>query len=74
MIAYLLSWGFPGGSTVRNLPASAAATGVIPELGRSHGEGHRNPLQDSCLGNPVDRGAWRAAVQVVTKSRTGLSN
>ena len=40
----------------------------IPGLGRSPGGGHGNPLQDSCLGNPMDRGAWRATVHGVTKS------
>ena len=44
----------------------------IPELGRSPGEGHGNPLQYSCLENPMDRGAWRAAVRRVAKSQTRL--
>ena len=48
--------------------------GLIPELGRSPGEGLGNPLQYSCLENPMDGGAWRAAVHEVTKSRTGLSD
>ena len=39
--------------------------GLIPGLGRSPGGGHGNPLQDSCLENPMDRGAWRATVQIV---------
>ena len=47
-------------------------TGLIPGLGRSPGEGHDNPLQYSCLENPMDRGAWRATVHWVTKSRTQL--
>ena len=46
----------------------------IPGSGRSPGGGHGNPLQYSCLENPMDRGAWRAAVHGVTKSRTRLSN
>ena len=45
--------GFPGGLVVKNLPASAGDTGLIPGLGRSPGEGHGYPLQDSCLGNPM---------------------
>ena len=49
--------GFPGGSVVNNLPASAEDTGSIPGSGRSPGEGKGNPLQYSCLGNPMDRGA-----------------
>ena len=55
----------PWGSVVDNLPASAGETGdvgSIPGLGRSLGEGNSNPLQYSCLGNPTDRGDWRAAV------------
>ena len=57
--------GFPGGAVVKNLPTSAEEAGdmgLIPELGRSPGEGNGYPLQYSCLGNPMDRGAWRAAV------------
>ena len=46
----------------------------IPGLGRSPGEGDGIPLQHSCLENPMDRGAWRATVHVVTKSRTQLSD
>ena len=47
--------------------------GSIPELGRSAGGGHNNPLQYSCLGNPMDRGAWWATVHRVAKSRTRWS-
>ena len=60
---------------VKNLPANAwdmKDAGLIPELGRSPGEGHSNPLQYSCLENPVDRGAWRAMIHRVTKSRARL--
>ena len=46
----------------------------IPESGRSPGEENGNPLQYSCLENPMDRGAWEAAVHGVAKSRTWLSN
>jgi len=49
--------GFPGGSVVKNLPANAGDKGSIPELGRFPGEGNGNPLQYSCLGNPIGRGA-----------------
>ena len=52
----------PGGSAVKNLPASAGDLSSIPGLGRSPREGNDNPLQDSCLGNPMDRGAWWATV------------
>ena len=53
--------GFPGGSVIKNLPANAGDTrdeGSIPGVGRSPREGNGNPLQYSCLGNPLDRGAW----------------
>ena len=59
--------GFPGGSAVKNLPANAGDTGLIPGLGRSPGEGNGNTLQYSCLENPMDRGAWRATVPGVAK-------
>ena len=59
--------GFPGGSVVKNPPANAGDTGMIPGSRRSHGEGNGNPLQYSCLGNPMDRGAWQAAVHGVAK-------
>ena len=49
---------FPGGSVVKNTPANAGDTGSIPELGRFPGEENGSPLQDSCLGNPMDRRAW----------------
>ena len=49
---------FPGDSVARNLPAKAGHTGLILGSGRSPREGDGNPLQYSCLGNPVDRGAW----------------
>ena len=58
---------FPSGSMVKNLPANAGDTGSVPGLGRSPGEGNGNPLQYSCLGNPMDRGAWQATVHGVTK-------
>ena len=50
---------------VKNLPADTEGirdVGLIPGLGRCPGEGHGNPLQESCLENPMDRGAWRAIV------------
>ena len=49
--------GFAGVSVVKNPPANARDVGSIPELGRSPGEGNGNPLQYSCLGNPMDKGA-----------------
>ena len=62
---------FPGGSVVKNPPANAGDagdTGLIIELGRSPGEGNGNSLQYSCLGNPMDRGAWLATIHGVTKN------
>ena len=58
---------FPGGSVVENTPANAGDGGSIPGLGRSPGEGNNNPPQYSCLGNPMDRGAWRTIVYEVAK-------
>ena len=65
--------GFPG-STSSKEPAcpcgDAGDMALIPESGRSPGEGNGNPLQDSCLEDPMDRGAWGATVHGVTKSDT----
>ena len=64
---------FPGGTVVKNPPANAQDTGhvgSIPGSGRSPGEGNGNPLQYSCLGNPMDRGAWCATVHELQKSPT----
>ena len=65
-------WGFPGGSVVKNPPANAGDAGLIPGSGRSPGEGNGNPLQYSCLRNPMNRGAWWATIHGVAKSQTGL--
>ena len=59
--------GFPGGSVVKNPPANAGDVSSVPRLGRSPGEGSGNPLQYSCLGNPMDRGACPATVHGVAK-------
>ena len=59
--------GFLGGSVVKNLPANSGDVGSIPGSGRSHGDGNGNPLQYSCLKNPMDRGAWRARVHGVAE-------
>ena len=65
-------YGFPGGSVVKNLPANEEDLSSIPGSGRSPGEENGNPLQYSCLGNPVDREAWGSTVFRVTKSQTQL--
>ena len=70
----MVAEGFPGGSVVKNPPANAGDVGSIPVLGRSPGDGNDNPFQDSCLGNPMDRGAWQDTVHWVTKSHTGPSD
>ena len=62
--------GFPGGSVVKNPPAKAGDTGSVPGWGRSPGGGNGNPLQCSCLKNPMDRGAWQATVNGFAKSWT----
>ena len=54
---------------IKSMPANEGDMGLIRELGRSLGEGNGNSLQYSCLGNPMDRGAWRATVHGVTNSR-----
>ena len=66
--------GFPGGSEVKASASNAGDPGSIPGSGRSPGEGNSNPLQYSCLENPVDGGAWQATVHGVAKSRTQLNN
>ena len=62
-----------GGTMVKNPPANAGDirdTGSIPGLGRFPGEGNGNPLQNSCLKNPMNSGAWWATVHGVAQSRT----
>ena len=56
----------PGGSDNKESACNAGDLGLIPGLGRSPGEGNGNPLQHSCLENPMDRGAWWATIHVVT--------
>ena len=56
-----MSTGFPGGSVVRSLPANTGDAGdmlSVPESGGSPGDRNDNPLQYSCLENPMDRGTW----------------
>ena len=65
---------FPGSSAVKNPPANLENAGLIPGLGRSPGEGNSNPLQYSCLTNPMDTGAWQATVHRVTKRQTRPSD
>ena len=65
---------FSGGSDAKESACNAGNPGLISGWGRAPGEGHDNPLQYSCLENPVDKGAWQATASGVTNSRTPLSN
>ena len=64
----------PGGSDSKAFAYNEGDLGSIPGSGRSPGEGNGNPLQYSCLENPMERGAWWATVRGVTKSWTRLSD
>ena len=66
--------GFHGGSDGKESARNAGDLGSIPGSGRPTGEGNGNPLQYSCLENPMDGGDWWATVHGVTKSRTRLSD
>ena len=70
----ILNLVFPGGSEVKASASNEGDPGSIPGLGRSPGEGNDNPLQYSCLENPMDREAWQATVHGVAKSWTRLSD
>ena len=70
-------WASLGGSAAKNPPSSAGDSGdasLIPGSGRTSGGGNGNPHQYFCLGNPMDRGAWRATVHEVTKSWTRFTD
>ena len=62
--------GFPGGPASKESACNAGDPSLIPESGRSPGEGNGYPLQYSCLENPMDRGGWWAIVCEATKSQT----
>ena len=75
VVTTIVEWASLEVLVVKNLPASAGDirdAGSIPGSGRSPRGGHGNPLQSSCLQNPMDRGAWWDAVQGVAKSWTRL--
>ena len=65
---------FPGGTVVKNPSVNAGDMALIPGLGRSPGGGNGNPLLYSCVGNPMDKGAWQAIVHGVTKNWRQLSD
>ena len=67
MHKFLPFQGFSGGSVVKNPPADAGGTGSIPGSGRSPGERNDNPLQYSCLRNPIDRGAKQIVLHGVSE-------
>ena len=71
----LIAWACQVALVVKNPPANAGDIrdmSLIPGLGRCPGGGHGNPLQYSCLENPMDRGAWQVRVHGVSKSQTRL--
>ena len=70
----VIYWGFPGGSDGKKSTCNVRDPGSIPGSGRSPREGNDNPLQYSCLENPMDRGPWWPTVHGVAKSRTRLSD
>ena len=65
--AFILWMGFPGGSVVTIPLTNEGDLSLIPESGRPLGGGHDSPLQFSCLGNPMDRGAWETIVHEIKK-------
>ena len=76
-IKFCITWDFPGGTVVKNLPANAGDTrdlGLIPRSQRSPGEGNGTPLKYSCWGNSMDIRAWQASVHGVPKNQTQLSD
>ena len=72
--SYGIIRGFPGSSEVKVSACNVGDPGSIPGSGRSPGEGNGNPLQYSCLENPMDRGTWWATVHGVAESRARLSD
>ena len=73
-IIYYSYWlGFPGGPDNKESSCNVGDPGSVPGKGRSPGKGNGNPLQFSCLGNPLDRGVWWTTIYEVAKSRTRLS-
>ena len=71
---YRTFWGFPGGSDSKESACNVGDLGSVPGSGRFPGEGTDNPLQYSCLENPMNREAWRATVHGIAKSQTQLND
>ena len=74
LLGWMVTGGLWGQKAHIKLSANAGDLGLIPGSGRSPGDGNGNPLQYSCLDNPMDGGAWQATVPGVAKSWTGLSD
>ena len=74
MLQLIFTLGFPGGSEVKASACNEEDPGFILGLGKSPGEGNGNPLQYSCLGNPMDEGAWWPTVHRIAKSWIRLSD
>ena len=75
MKCYVITWASQMALVIKNLLVNSGGIreeDSIPGSGRSPGGGHGNPLQYSCLKNPMDRGAWHATAHRVAKNRTGL--
>ena len=70
----MITRGFPGGPEVKASACNAGDLGLIPKSGRFPAEGNGNPLQYSCLENPIVGGAWWATVHGVAKNQTRLSD
>ena len=73
LVYYLFLLSFSGGPDCKESTCNIGDPGSIPELGRSPGEENGNPLQNSCLGNSMERGAWWATVHGITNSLTRLN-
>ena len=70
--SFIMPLGLPWQSVIKNLSANAGDMGLVPVSGRSPAEGNENPLQYSCLGNPMDRGTWQATVHEISRVRHDL--
>ena len=73
LVSAIHQHGLPCGSDGKESAGNAGDPGSIPESGRSPGEGNGNPLQDSCLENSMDKGAWKARVHGVVQSQTCMT-
>ena len=74
LVFVLCMYDFPGGSDGKSICLQCQRPGVDPWVGRFPGEGNGNPLQCSCLENPMDRGAWQATLHGVSKSKACLTD